>query len=394
MPEAARSWGHHARYWHEAEVDALVVRYEDLLNDTSGTLGEVLGWLGRDIGQGEIEAAVEATRLDRMRNKANKDLGRRFFRQGKSGRGIDRFRPDQIRYIVNEPSDIATALGLRPPGHSPRQAHRGEQIMIQAQTQASADSFPLVGTEVSAVDIDAAVAFVAERIATREKTHICVASVNMLLQAREDPKLRQALATAGLVVPDGYPLTRVGQMRAEANVGRVRGTDFTRALCAQASDAGHEVFFYGGAPGVPEAMADQLQARYPDLEVAGTHSPPFRPLTDEEDEEEVAMINAAEPDIVFVGIGCPKQERWMVDHRDRLEAPVLLGVGAAFDFIAGNKREAPRPIQRVGLEWLWRFGSEPRRLWPRVLVEGPKFLGLLTLEMLRGPEPTSPMPPA
>jgi len=153
------------------------------------------------------------------------------------------------------------------------------------------------------------------------------------------------------------------------------------ALCEHSVSAGYCHFFYGGAAGVPEQLAAMLQKRFPGLQVVGTYSPPFRSLTPKEDEQIVRMINEAEPDIVWVGLSTPKQERWMAEHVGRLVAPVLIGVGAAFDFLSGRKRQAPRWMQRAGLEWLFRLLSEPRRLWRRYLVNNPLFIILVLLQM-------------
>lgn len=163
---------------------------------------------------------------------------------------------------------------------------------------------------------------------------------------------------------------------------RVYGPDLMLALCERSLEKGYRHFFYGGAPGVPERLAERLGARFPGLRVVGTFSPPFRPLTLEEDEKVVRMINGASPDILWVGLGAPKQERWMAEHRDRLRVPVMIGVGAAFDFYAGVKRQAPRWMQRAGLEWLFRLCQEPRRLWRRYLLNIPRFLCLVAAQEL------------
>ena len=148
------------------------------------------------------------------------------------------------------------------------------------------------------------------------------------------------------------------------------------------------MFLYGAAPGVPERMAEQLQVHAPGLEIAGCHSPPFRPTTPEEDAEEVALINEADPDILLVGLPTPKQDRWMAEHVSRVDAHAMFGVGAAFDFIAGTKEQAPAWVSENGFEWLYRFGQEPRRLWRRVVIQGPKFVGLLAADAfgLIGPQ--------
>jgi N-acetylglucosaminyldiphosphoundecaprenol N-acetyl-beta-D-mannosaminyltransferase len=162
----------------------------------------------------------------------------------------------------------------------------------------------------------------------------------------------------------------------------VYGPDLLLACCSRSLASGYRHFFYGGAPGVPERLIERLSARFPGLCVAGGFSPPFRALTSEEDLALVRRINEAQPDIVWVGLSTPKQERWMWEHRGRLKAPVFIGVGAAFDFHAGLKRQAPRWMQRNGLEWVFRLLTEPRRLWRRYLRNNPVFVWLTLLQGL------------
>lgn len=242
------------------------------------------------------------------------------------------------------------------------------------------ETFELLGTQVSAVTLDRAAAFIEERVERRDPTLVCVCSVNMIMTARRDPVLRSALEAAGLVSPDGFPVTKIGQRRAVGRVGRVRGTDLMLEACRRAASNGGAIYLYGGAPGVPERIADRLRAHNPSLRIAGVESPPFRPLSEDEKQETVARINQSGADIVWVGLGCPRQEAWMLEFRPRLTAPVLVGVGAAFDFLAGTTRMAPRWVQRIGAEWLWRFLHQPRRMWRRVFVEGPAFLALAARE--------------
>jgi N-acetylglucosaminyldiphosphoundecaprenol N-acetyl-beta-D-mannosaminyltransferase len=155
------------------------------------------------------------------------------------------------------------------------------------------------------------------------------------------------------------------------------------ACCTRSLETGASHYFFGGAPGIADRLAGRLSARFPGLKVAGTCSPPFRPLTPDEDAELIERIDAANPDIVWVGLSTPKQERWMAAHVGRLKAPALVGVGAAFDFHAGVKRQAPRWMQRNGLEWAFRLGTEPRRLWKRYLVNNPSFVWQVARARLR-----------
>jgi N-acetylglucosaminyldiphosphoundecaprenol N-acetyl-beta-D-mannosaminyltransferase len=185
-----------------------------------------------------------------------------------------------------------------------------------------------------------------------------------------------------LVTPDGMPLVWLSRLMGFRDVERVYGPDLMLAVCERSTARGYRHFFYGGAPGVAEKLVVRLQSRFPGLQVAGIDSPPFRHLTLQEDRAVVEHINTARPDIVWVGIGTPKQERWMAMHVGQLSAPVLIGVGAAFDFHAGLKKQAPRWMQRSGLEWSFRLMTEPRRLGRRYLINIPWFLWSVLLQAL------------
>lgn len=235
----------------------------------------------------------------------------------------------------------------------------------------------VLGVGVSAINMELALATITNWIERRTPHYVCVSGVHGVIESQRSEPLRHIHNAAGLVTPDGMPLVWIGRARVGPHVDRVYGPDLMLACCERLASRGCRHFFYGGAPGVPEQLAARLQARVPGLVVAGTYSPPFGALSPEQDEAIVCMINDAEPDLVWVGLSTPKQERWMHEHRARLRAPVLLGVGAAFDFHAGLKRQAPRWMQRNGLEWLFRLLSEPRRLGRRYLVNNPQFVWLL-----------------
>lgn len=240
----------------------------------------------------------------------------------------------------------------------------------------------MLGVGIDAVDPARAADAIEGWIARGERGYVCVSNVHVVMEARRDAGLRRVVNEADLAVPDGVPLVWVGRLKGHPAVRRVYGPDLTLLLCERAAKRGHRCFFYGGAPGVAAQLADELKRRFPGLAVAGTEAPPFRPLTPAEDDEAVARINAAAPDLVFVGLGCPKQEHWMAAHRGRLQAPALLGVGAAFDFHTGRVPQAPRWMMRSGLEWLYRLAQEPRRLWHRYLVYNPLFVVQIALELL------------
>jgi N-acetylglucosaminyldiphosphoundecaprenol N-acetyl-beta-D-mannosaminyltransferase len=202
------------------------------------------------------------------------------------------------------------------------------------------------------------------------------------MESQRDGELRRIHNEAGLVTPDGMPLVWISRLKGHAQVGRVYGPDLMLVFCEASERQGYRHFLYGGGAGVAELLASRLKERFPGLAIVGTLCPPFRALEPDEDDEVVRCINQARPDIVWVGLSTPKQERWMRAHFGRLTAPVLVGVGAAFDFHAGLKRQAPRWIQRSGLEWLFRLAAEPRRLWRRYLYNNPRFVFLVALQLL------------
>jgi N-acetylglucosaminyldiphosphoundecaprenol N-acetyl-beta-D-mannosaminyltransferase len=228
-------------------------------------------------------------------------------------------------------------------------------------------------------------------ITRREPHYVCVSGMHGVMECQRDEQLRRIHNAAGLVTTDGMPLVWLCRLRGQRGVQRVYGPDLMLALCARSQTSGYRHFFYGASPGVLDALTARLQARYPGLQVAGAYAPPFRQLDSLEDLQIVELIKQARPDVVWVGLSTPKQERWMAEHVGRLGAPVLIGVGAAFDFHAGTKRQAPRWMQRSGLEWLFRLLSEPRRLYRRYLLNIPLFAGYLALEAL-GLRQTDPGP--
>jgi exopolysaccharide biosynthesis WecB/TagA/CpsF family protein len=198
------------------------------------------------------------------------------------------------------------------------------------------------------------------------------------------PSFRTQINQCDFVFPDGQSL--VWLARAKGLVAhRVCGPDLTLAVCAATQSHGARHYFYGGAEGIAERCAAELQKRFPGMVIAGTYSPPFRMLTDQEDEEVIQRINAANPDIVWVGLGCPKQEQWMASHRDRINCKVAIAIGAAFDIYAGAISRAPRWMQRSCLEWFYRLLQNPKRLWRRYLVYNTHFFWLLLTERFSTP---------
>jgi N-acetylglucosaminyldiphosphoundecaprenol N-acetyl-beta-D-mannosaminyltransferase len=211
--------------------------------------------------------------------------------------------------------------------------------------------------------------------------YVCVATVHMVMEAFDDPRFRKAVNSADLVTSDGMPLVWTLRHRGLPDARRVYGPTLTPLVCERASEAGIPVGFYGGSPEVLGLVRERLQTRHPKLEVAFAQSPPFRPLSDAEDAAVTTALVDSGAQILFVGLGCPKQERFMAAHRDGFPG-VQVGVGAAFDFIAGVKRQAPLWIQNSGLEWAFRLATEPRRLWRRYLENNPRFVYQLLREEL------------
>jgi N-acetylglucosaminyldiphosphoundecaprenol N-acetyl-beta-D-mannosaminyltransferase len=235
-------------------------------------------------------------------------------------------------------------------------------------------SFNVLGTRVSALTLAQTVGLFAERIDRRERGWVAVCTVNDVVHSLQSPAVRESLNRAWLTTPDGMPLVWWGRRASSSAVSRVYGPDLLRAILTDARHRDTRHFFYGGGPGVMARLLAGTSALNPAARIAGTITPPFRALTAAEEDATAAEINAAHPDIVWVGLGCPKQNLWMVRFRPLLEAPIVVGVGAAFDFLAGVKRQAPRWMQRSGLEWLFRLVAEPRRLWRRYLVSNTVFV--------------------
>jgi N-acetylglucosaminyldiphosphoundecaprenol N-acetyl-beta-D-mannosaminyltransferase len=240
----------------------------------------------------------------------------------------------------------------------------------------------VLGVGVSPLTMARALVIVDDWIESRQPHYVCVTTMHGVMESQRDEALRRIHNSAGLVTPDGMPLVWLSRLRGFPHVERVYGPDLMLALCRHSVARGHRHFFYGGDEDVADRLAANLQRRFPGLQIAGVYAPPFRPLTPEEDERIVCAINTSEPDVVWVGLGTPKQERWMAEHVGRLRAPALIGVGAAFDYHAGRKKQAPRWMRGSGLEWAFRLLTEPRRLWARYLVNGPIFLSLLLLQSL------------
>jgi len=242
-------------------------------------------------------------------------------------------------------------------------------------------SFRVLGVRVDAAQIPDVIELMERWIGARSACHlIAFTGMHGITETQYDPSFKQILNSADLVVADGMPLVWLGRWHGHAMRRRVYGPELMETFCLETGPL-YQHYFYGGGPGVADRLAEILKQRY-GVRTVGTCSPPFRPLTENEKLEVDRRIQTAAPDVVWVGLSTPKQERWMFEHRPRLTVPLLAGVGAAFDFLAGTAKQAPEWVQESGLEWFFRLSYEPRRLWRRYLVFGPKFVWNVALELL------------
>jgi N-acetylglucosaminyldiphosphoundecaprenol N-acetyl-beta-D-mannosaminyltransferase len=236
------------------------------------------------------------------------------------------------------------------------------------------DRVNILGVGAMPLDLDKAAATLERWRTERQRRYVCLISVHGLVIAQRDPGIRSALNHCSMAAEDGMPLVWWSRLAGFAQARRVCGSDLLDAVCAYGLPRGYRHYFYGASPHVLGLLADRLTRRHPGLIVAGYRSPPFRPLTADEDAEDIAAINDARPDFVWIGLGMPKQEKWMVEHLGKVDATALIGIGAAFDFHAGTKPRAPIWMQRSGLEWLFRLMTEPRRLAHRYLIDNALFV--------------------
>jgi N-acetylglucosaminyldiphosphoundecaprenol N-acetyl-beta-D-mannosaminyltransferase len=251
------------------------------------------------------------------------------------------------------------------------------------QARLQQDRHDILGVKIDVLTFQKALLRFDEWIHSRARQSVCVADAQVVMQAQWNDDFREILNEAGMVTPDGMPLVYLLRSAKRGPVERVYGPDLLLRTCEHSIFRQYRHYFLGAAPGVAQRMAERLRDRFPGLVVSGAFSPPFRPTTDAEDLAIAAAINRSLPDIVWIGLGTPKQERWMYRFRKLLNAPILISVGSAFDYFSGEKRQAPPVLQRIGLEWMFRLAHEPRRLWPRYSRVIPGFLYLLMLERLQ-----------
>jgi N-acetylglucosaminyldiphosphoundecaprenol N-acetyl-beta-D-mannosaminyltransferase len=240
----------------------------------------------------------------------------------------------------------------------------------------------ILGAKICAISLSDAVSKIEEFIRTRGLRYICVCNVHTVMICFDNPEFRRITNEAALTVPDGMPLVWVLRLLGFEQKGRVYGPDLMWTLCERSVNAGYSHFLYGGSNEVLSRLEETLVQNLSGIKIAGSYSPPYRPLSQQEDEDVIKMINGSGADILWVGLGAPKQEIWMATHLGRIKIPVMIGVGAAFDFHAGAVRQAPKFMQDKGTEWLFRLIVEPRRLWKRYLYNNPRFVYYIGRQIL------------
>jgi N-acetylglucosaminyldiphosphoundecaprenol N-acetyl-beta-D-mannosaminyltransferase len=240
----------------------------------------------------------------------------------------------------------------------------------------------ILGVPIAAVDLNETITCIDNVIKAGLQTYFTVTGVHGIMESQDDSEILQIHCNAGMCVPDGMPNVWIGRLLGYKNMRRVYGPDLMLAVLKRSVAQGYSHFFYGGNEGVPELLRYKISKRFVGVRILGTFSPPFRPMTKREDRELVKLINRLSPDIIWVGLSTPKQERWMATHLGRLNTKVMIGVGAAFDFHAGLLRQAPSWVQKLGMEWFFRMCMEPQRLTKRYLKNNPRFIYKVLKQML------------
>jgi len=240
-----------------------------------------------------------------------------------------------------------------------------------------ANAVNVLGVAVSPINMGLALELITKAVVNKQKGYICVTGVHGVSEAQSNPEFRQILNRAFLCTPDGMPLVWVGRWQGQKQMDRVYGPDLMLAVMELSEKTGWRHYFYGGANGTARMLQGKMLERFPTLQIVGVCEPPFRPLNSDEQKELQEEVRLARPDIMWVGLSTPKQERFMAQNLDQLDVTLMVGVGAAFDFHAGKVRQAPKWMQRSGLEWFFRLCCEPRRLWKRYFKNNPLFLARL-----------------
>jgi N-acetylglucosaminyldiphosphoundecaprenol N-acetyl-beta-D-mannosaminyltransferase len=252
----------------------------------------------------------------------------------------------------------------------------------------------VLGVKVSAIDLKIAVELAGRWIGTRKYGYVCLTGVHGVMEAQHDPELRRILNRAVINAPDGMPMTWIGRHQGFEKMDRVFGPDFMSAMCRLSVGLGYRHFLYGGKAGVADSLGERLRSKFPGIRIVGTYTPPFGDLSQEDEADILARVRDSAPDIVWVGLSTPRQERFMAQYVDRIQVPLMVGVGAAFDFHTGRIRDSSDWIKRAGLQWFHRLLQDPGRLWKRYLRNNPAFLWNIACQFtgLRSYPPDTQMP--
>jgi N-acetylglucosaminyldiphosphoundecaprenol N-acetyl-beta-D-mannosaminyltransferase len=240
----------------------------------------------------------------------------------------------------------------------------------------------VLGVGVSAINMEQAVLLFDSWLSNGGRGYVCVTGVHGVMEAQRDSSFRQILNGALLTAPDGMPTVWVGKLQGFSKMDRVFGPDLMTRVCELSCRRGYTHFLYGGQPGIVAQLNTVLTARFPGLKVVDTYTPPFRPLNNDEEQDLLHRVSRVKPDVFWVGLSTPKQERFMAEYANKIDAKIMVGVGAAFDYHTGLIKDSPQWLKKVGMQWLHRLGQEPARLWKRYLINNPSFLWKISLQLL------------
>jgi N-acetylglucosaminyldiphosphoundecaprenol N-acetyl-beta-D-mannosaminyltransferase len=251
-----------------------------------------------------------------------------------------------------------------------------------AHLESSIARVNVLGVGISVLNLGTAKKAIVAALEQRRKGYICVTGVHGVIESQDDPEIQRIHNRAFLCTPDGMPMVWLGRLRGLKEMDRVYGPDLMLEILAISPSHRYRHFFYGGTQGVTDELERRMKARFPGLDVVGKYEPPFRSLNLAEENELIGRVSQAKPDVVWVGISTPRQEKFMAEFLPKLDTTLMVGVGAAFDFHCGRVKQAPGWMQRNGLEWFHRLCHEPRRLWRRYLRNNPRFVWLTMCQLL------------
>ncbi len=240
----------------------------------------------------------------------------------------------------------------------------------------------ICGVNVSAINLTLACDTICHWVENRKKAYVCVVPASTVVDCQSDEAYRRVINSADMATPDGMPIVWLERLKGYRKVERTYGPDLMLAICKISEEKGYKQYLCGSTPTTCERLESKLKEKFPKLKIVGRFSPSFGEISEKENEMIIQAINQSNPDILWLGLGSPKQDFWMYEHRPKLNVPVIVGVGAAFDFLSGVKKQAPRWIRNIGLEWFFRLCCEPRRLWKRYLIGNSKFIYFLFQDLI------------